>query len=1225
MNRRVLIGQSWLTLFLLAVILPLGARAQTVTATLAVGTSPQYAAANPVTNKIYVANYGSSNVTVIDGASNGSTTVAAGTNPYSVAVNPVTNKIYVTNLASNTVTVIDGASNSATSVAVGAYPYSVAVNPVTNKIYVANHNSANVTVIDGATNTTTTVVAGSSPISIAVNPATNKVYVANATSSSVTVIDGASNTTTTVAAGSSPYSVAVNPVTNKIYVANRASNNATVIDGATDGTSTVAVGTTPTSVTVNPVSNKIYVANSGSANVTVIDGASNTTTTVAVGTGPSFVAINPAANQIYVAGSHNVTAIDGASESTTTLVAGGHPYSIAVNPVTNKIYGTNAASNNVTVIDGATFSTTTVSVGSVPVSVAVNPVTNKIYVGSNYSGNTVTVIDGVTNSTATVATGSTPSAIAVNPVTNKIYVANEGSNTVTVIDGVTNNTTTVVVGTRPISVAVNPVTNKIYVANVLTNNVTVIDGVTNGTTNVVVPSEPSLVTVNPVTNKIYVANENLTVIDGATNSTTTIATPTSGIAVNSVTNKIYITNGSTTLTVIDGVTNSTSTLMVGTYALSIAVNPLTNKIYIGYTFVDTLTVIHGATNSTTTVVTGSESITSIAVNTVTNKIYVGSGNVTVIDGATNSTTATTASGGQFTNVIAVNPVTNKIYVANQSGGSVSVIDEELVQPIPLTTSITPLPGNQTANPTPTFTFSAQSNTGAAPNGMFFQVDTWQNAWSEATGSNPSFAGTLAALQPGFHILYAYAVDGQQATSTQVGSPLTGAIQSYGFLVTGPPTAVSLSPSLSLGPTQTFTAVYSDPNGTADLASLRILFNTSKTAANACYVLYYPSSNLLYLENDGGTGLSTGITPGSSGHISNSQCTLAGTGSSYNVSGETAALVVALAFSATFTGQKNVYLQAWDIDGVSSAWTQEGYWTSSSLGPPTVVSLSPTSGSGLTQTFTAAYSDPNGIKDMYSVRILFNTTVNAAHGCYVLYHPVNNMLYLENDSGTGLSSIGLTPGSAGQLSNSQCTVAGIGSSYSASANNATLVVALTFSGTFTGQKNVYLQSWGIDNTFSAWTSKGTWTPSSLGPPEVISVYPTSGSGLTQPFLPSYYDPNGAADLAMVSILFNTSVNAAHACYVLYYPLTNLLYLENDAGTGLSTGITPGSTMQVSNSQCTLAGTGPLGSSYSAGGNDATLTLALTFSGTFTGQKNVYLQSWDAGGLSSGWVQEGTWTP
>src|ERR1700733_11154965 len=77
------------------------AKAQTVTTTLAVGGGPQAVAVNPVTNKIYVANYLSSSVTVIDGETNATTTVGVGTNPNAVAVNPVTNKIYVPNTGSS--------------------------------------------------------------------------------------------------------------------------------------------------------------------------------------------------------------------------------------------------------------------------------------------------------------------------------------------------------------------------------------------------------------------------------------------------------------------------------------------------------------------------------------------------------------------------------------------------------------------------------------------------------------------------------------------------------------------------------------------------------------------------------------------------------------------------------------------------------------------------------------------------------------------------------------------------------------------------------------------------------------------------------------------------------------------------------------------------------------------------------------------------------------------
>ena len=106
-------------------------------------------------------------VTVIDGATNATTLVEAGCDPRAVAVNPVTNKIYVANFCDNNVRVIDGATNATNSVMPqAAGPVAVAVNPVTNKIYVANSRTANVTVIDGATNATTTVRVGSGPWSL---------------------------------------------------------------------------------------------------------------------------------------------------------------------------------------------------------------------------------------------------------------------------------------------------------------------------------------------------------------------------------------------------------------------------------------------------------------------------------------------------------------------------------------------------------------------------------------------------------------------------------------------------------------------------------------------------------------------------------------------------------------------------------------------------------------------------------------------------------------------------------------------------------------------------------------------------------------------------------------------------------------------------------------------------------------------------------------------------
>jgi YVTN family beta-propeller protein len=764
---------------------PIGfASAQTATAAVTTGSRPFSVAVNPLTNKVYVANAGSNNVTVIDGATNSTATVAAGTSPQSVAVNPVTNKIYVANQGSNNITVIDGATNNTATVAAGTSPLSVAVNPLTNKIYVANQGSGNVTVIDGATNNTAAVTAGSSPQAVAVNPATNKTYVANRGSGNVTVIDGATNSTTTVAAGTSPQSVAVNPAANKIYVANSGSGNVTMIDGASNNTTTVIAGTSPQSLVVNPVTNKIYVANSGSGNVTVIDGATNNATTVTAGTSPQSVAVNALTNKIYVAnsGSGNVTVIDGATNATVTLTAGSGAISVAANPVTNKIYAANQGSGNVTVIDGATYLFTTVTAGNAPQAMDVNPVTNKIYV-ANVGDGTVTVIDGATNATATVPVGRAPYSVAVNPVTNKIYVANNTDNNVTVIDGATNVTATVSAGSNPYFVAVNPVTNKIYVANSGSNNVTVIDGATNSTATVATGLDPTAIAVNPATNKIYVVNyysSYMTVIDGATNSTTKVTVGASSVAVDPVTNKIYVGGNAS---VIDGATNATGAYGVGAY--SVAVNPVTNKIYIGDVG-DRLRAIDGATNLQTYVLAGE--VPKIAVNPVTNKIYVatvpfladnpsGSYSFTVMDGAT---TSATVLAGLVIDAMAVNPVTNKIYVT--ASNAVTVVTEEQVQAVSPAPGITPLPNNLAMTATPTFNFTPPPG---AQN-VLYQVDTWQGAWSS---SAPSFTATTSALQAGPHILYAYATDAQAGTSTQAGSPLVSNIAAYLFTVTaGPPEA-----------------------------------------------------------------------------------------------------------------------------------------------------------------------------------------------------------------------------------------------------------------------------------------------------------------------------------------------------------------------------------------------------------------------------------------------------
>ena len=125
-----------------------------VVSTVGTGDVPMAAAVNDITNRVYVVNYGSSDVTVIDGGSHRPiATVKVGLWPQQIAINTKTNMIYVVNTHANTVSVIDGRTNTvAATVPADKGPWAVAVDEVSNMIFVANRLSDKVTVIDGSTN-----------------------------------------------------------------------------------------------------------------------------------------------------------------------------------------------------------------------------------------------------------------------------------------------------------------------------------------------------------------------------------------------------------------------------------------------------------------------------------------------------------------------------------------------------------------------------------------------------------------------------------------------------------------------------------------------------------------------------------------------------------------------------------------------------------------------------------------------------------------------------------------------------------------------------------------------------------------------------------------------------------------------------------------------------------------------------------------------------------------
>ncbi|MDG6996406.1 MAG: YncE family protein, partial [Nitrososphaerota archaeon] len=284
----------------------------------------------------------------------------------------------------------------------------------------------------------------------------------------------------------------------------------------------------------------------------------------------------------------------------------------------------------------------------------------------------------------TIPLGYGPNEVAVNPITNLVYATDPLAHQLWIVNGITDTVVgSVSVSASPMDVAVNPNTNMIYMTNynhgVDLNTVWVINGATNSVVaKIPVGTGPTGVAVDEATNMIYVAeggfwsnpnttigSDKLTVIDGATNSIVT-NTPVGifpfGVAVNPLTNMIYISNqNDNSVSVVDGSTNTVvATIGVGNRPADITVNQYTNMVYVSNSFSNTVSTIDGYTNAVVSTLSLASEPIGIVANPVTNKIYVSTGDI--IDGTTN--TVVQSLGISSIEGVAVDSTTNMIYIAN---------------------------------------------------------------------------------------------------------------------------------------------------------------------------------------------------------------------------------------------------------------------------------------------------------------------------------------------------------------------------------------------------------------------------------------------------------------------------------------------------------------------------------------------------------------------------------
>lgn len=306
-----------------------------------------------VGTKVYVNNYGSNSVSVINTVTDAVTaTISVGTSPY-MSVSAGT-KLYVVNYGSSNVSVIDTTTNTvSTTVAVGSNPYWATL--VGTKLYVSNYGGGTVSVIDTSTDTVSTTIAGVSTAYVSTAIGT-KLYVSKYGGTSVAVIDTTTDTlSTSITVGTTPYSSVA--VGTKLYVGNYNSSNVSVIDSATDTVSaTIAVGSRP--YDLKAIGTKVYVTNAFSDTVSVINSSLDTvSSTISVGDSPYFMSTS--GTKVYVSNflSGTLSVIDSATDTVATTItlmtpAVSDPYSTTI--VGTKLYSQRINTNVVGVVDTTT-------------------------------------------------------------------------------------------------------------------------------------------------------------------------------------------------------------------------------------------------------------------------------------------------------------------------------------------------------------------------------------------------------------------------------------------------------------------------------------------------------------------------------------------------------------------------------------------------------------------------------------------------------------------------------------------------------------------------------------------------------------------------------------------------------------------------------------------------------------------------------------------------------
>lgn len=315
--------------------------------------------------------------------------------------------------------------------------------------------------------------------------------------------------------------------------------------------------------------------------------------------------VNPFAVSILLA---SAAALANGQTVTASIALPNLPEQVATNPITNRVYVAvpnfgSPAYDYLTVVDGKKNTVIkNIQIPPVAYAVTVDPLRNIIYVGGAYletdgsiNGSEVIAINGATNkilktiSVTSTTSGNGIQGLAANWVTGDVYVANGSDSEIDVIHNLTLKSR-ISVGGDPYGVAVNQLLGTVYMSLADVGGVLVIDPKTDAiTTSTAFGAAGAGIAVDSVSGNVFTTNSvaapsvgQVGVLGSAGNllATVPVGNLPIGIDADLGSHLVFVANtGDDTLSVINGST-STVTATVPVSSLFVAVNPITQKVYI---------------------------------------------------------------------------------------------------------------------------------------------------------------------------------------------------------------------------------------------------------------------------------------------------------------------------------------------------------------------------------------------------------------------------------------------------------------------------------------------------------------------------------------------------------------------------------------------------------------------------------------------------------------------